>query len=88
VLFRSRKNEHGKPENGFLPHQALTRKEALCGMTIWAAKAAFEEYKKGSIETGKNADFILFDRNLMTISEEEILKAKALGTWVGGERME
>jgi predicted amidohydrolase YtcJ len=83
----TRKDNQGEPASGFLPHQALTRQEALRGMTIWAAKAAFEERKKGSIEAGKNADFIILDRDLMTIPEQEILETKVLETWIGGENL-
>jgi predicted amidohydrolase YtcJ len=37
------------------------------------------------IETGKLADFTVFDRDLMTIPEAEILEAKPLLTMIGGE---
>ncbi len=53
----TRKNAEGKPSESFFPDQRLTREEALKGITIWAATAAFEEKEKGSIEAGKFADF-------------------------------
>jgi len=64
---------------------ALTREQALRSITIWAAKAAFEEHKKGSIEVGKSADFVLLDTELMNCKEGEILKAKVLKIFSGGE---
>ena len=48
----ARKDMKGWPEEGYQMENALNREEALKGMTIWAAKAAFEENIKGSIETG------------------------------------
>lgn len=82
-----RQDAKGFPAKGFQKENALTRKEAIYGMTIWAAKAAFEEKEKGSIEAGKSADFILLDNDFMTCDKSKILSTKVLGTWVNGERV-
>ncbi|MEO6820243.1 MAG: amidohydrolase family protein, partial [Ginsengibacter sp.] len=66
---------------------ALTREEALRGMTIWAAKSNFEENEKGSIEKGKFADFVLLDTDLMSVPYMDILKTKVLMTMVNGEKV-
>jgi predicted amidohydrolase YtcJ len=66
---------------------ALTRKEAIYGMTIWAAKAAFEEKEKGSIEVGKAADFIMLDTDLMNCEKGKILSTKVLSTWLNGVKV-
>ncbi len=81
----ARKNTKGLPENGFLPEERLSRLETLKGMTIWPAIASFEENEKGSLEVGKYADFVLLDKDIMTIEESDILKAKVMYTVVGGE---
>jgi predicted amidohydrolase YtcJ len=83
----TRRDGGGYPENGFEIQHALTREETLRGMTIWAAKAAFEENEKGSIEAGKFADFVMMDRDIMNVPVEEILNAKVLETYVGGEKV-
>ncbi len=70
----ARQDENGKPENGFNIENALTREQALKGITIWAAKAAFEENVKGSIETNKMADFIITDIDLL--KEKDLLKIR------------
>lgn len=80
-----RKDSKGFPEGGFQMENALTREEALRGMTIWAAKANFEEHEKGSIEKGKFADFVILDNDLMKVEEGKILSTKVLKTFVGGE---
>lgn len=83
----SRKDKNGWPPGGFHSENALTREEALRSITIWPAKGSFDEKRKGSIETGKDADFVLLDRDIMTCPEMDILKAKVLATWVNGEEV-
>ena len=64
--------------------QALSRAEALKAMTVWAAKANFEEGEKGSLEAGKQADFTVLDVDLLEDSQDRIWEAKVLGTVVQG----
>ncbi len=64
---------------------ALTREEALRGMTIWAAYSNFEENEKGSIEAGKLADFTIYDKDLMTVPAIEIPTIMAEQTYIGGK---
>jgi predicted amidohydrolase YtcJ len=63
----------------------MTRFEALRSYTIDAAYAAFEEDLKGSLEEGKLADICILSQNLLTCSEEDILKTEVLYTILGGE---
>ena len=80
-----RKDKSGLPESGFQPENALDREDALRGMTIWAAMANFEENKKGSLEIGKLADFVMLDQDILKCAENSILKTKVLLTVVNGE---
>lgn len=80
-----RKDAKGWPANGFQKENALSRQDALRGMTIWAAKSSFDEDVKGSLEPGKFADFVVLDQDLMTIPENLILKTKVLKTIINGE---
>ncbi|MDH7913164.1 amidohydrolase [Winogradskyella sp. SYSU M77433] len=73
------------PEGGFQMENALTREEALKGMTIWAAYSNFEEHEKGSIEVGKFADFVILNQDIMTIDNKDTPNTKVLKTIVGGE---
>jgi predicted amidohydrolase YtcJ len=82
-----RKDAKGWPEQGYQAENALTREEALRGMTIWAAKANFEEGEKGSLEKGKFADFILLNKDLMKIDEKDILQTIVLATYLDGEKV-
>ena len=82
-----RQDAKRSPAGGFQIENALTRKEAIYGMTIWAAKAAFEENEKGSLVAGKAADFIMLDKDLMKCEAKSILGTNVLGTWINGERV-
>ncbi|WP_299112970.1 amidohydrolase [uncultured Winogradskyella sp.] len=74
------------PEGGFQMENALSREEALRGMTIWAAYSNFEEDEKGSIEVGKFADFVILDKDIVTVEAVDIPNTKVIGTYVGGEK--
>ena len=82
-----RKDAKGFPPDGFQVENALTREQALRGMTIWAARSNFEEKEKGSLEKGKFADFVILDQDIIKIADGEILTTKVLSTFVGGERV-
>ena len=82
-----RKDAKGFPVGGFQSENAISRRETLRGMTIWAAKGNFEEKEKGSIEVGKFADFIILNQDLMTIPMDKILATQVLKTFVNGEKV-
>lgn len=83
----ARQDSKGFPAGGFQIENALSRQETLKGMTIWAAKAAFEEKEKGSLEKGKAADFIILDTDLMTCDAVNILKATVNQTYINGKNV-
>lgn len=72
------------PEGGYQMENALSREEALKGMTIWAAYSNFEENEKGSIESGKFADFVILSDDIMTVPSEEIPSLTAEHVFLGG----
>lgn len=72
----ARKHLDGTPAEGFQMENALTREQALRSITIWVARGCFLENRKGSIEVGKDADFVMLDRDLMTVEEQGIPEAK------------
>ncbi len=82
-----RKDAAGYPAEGFQMENALTREETIKGMTIWAAKAGFLEKEVGSLEVGKKADFIMLDKDLMKVAEQDILKTKVTATYLGGKKV-
>ncbi len=82
-----RKNLDFVPSEGFQMENALTKEEALRSMTIWAAKASFEEGVKGSLEKGKYADFVILDKDIMTVAGNEVPTTNVMMTFVNGEKV-
>ena len=83
----ARQDAKGWPEEGFQSKNKLSRQEALRGMTIWAAFANFEEDRKGSIEAGKLADFVILEEDIMTAPAEKLRDIAVISTYVGGEKV-
>jgi predicted amidohydrolase YtcJ len=83
----ARQDAKNYPAGGFQPENALTREQALRGMTTWAAWAAFEEKQKGSLSPGMWADFVVLDKDLMTAPTEQLRTLKVGQTWIAGERV-
>lgn len=73
------------PVGGFQMENALTREEALRGMTIWSAYAALEEQIRGSIEAGKIADFVMLEEDIMQVDIPRLRQVSTLQTVIGGE---
>jgi len=63
----------------------LSREQALRAFTLGGAYAAHQEFKIGSLENGKWADFILIDKDYFKAPVDEIYKTQVLQTWVAGE---
>jgi predicted amidohydrolase YtcJ len=67
------------------PEERLTIREALTLYTRNGAYIGFEEKQKGSLEPGKLADFIIIDRDVLTIPSDQLKDVQVLKTFVGGE---
>ncbi|GIV36703.1 MAG: hypothetical protein KatS3mg032_1082 [Cyclobacteriaceae bacterium] len=81
----TRQTLDGKNPGGWVPEQKITTEEALKAYTVYAAYAGFEENKKGSLEPGKLADFVVLEQNIFDIPPEQIKTVKVLRTVVGGK---
>ncbi len=76
-----------RPDTGlvFFPEQCMTREEAVYSYTMACAYSAFEEPDKGSLQAGKLADMVVLSNDLLTCTDDDILKTTILMTIVGGK---
>lgn len=82
-----RQDTEGFPEGGYRFDEALSREEALRGMTIWAAWSNFEEEEKGSLEAGKWADFVILNEDLIQAPLEDLPTLMADEVYIAGEKV-
>jgi predicted amidohydrolase YtcJ len=68
----TRKTSDGRNPEGWIPEQKITVEEAIKCFTINSAFAGFSENETGSIETGKFADMVVLNEDILKIPPEEI----------------
>jgi predicted amidohydrolase YtcJ len=83
----ARQDAKNYPNGGFQMENALSRPDALRGMTTWAAHAAFEDKQKGSIKPGMAADFVILNKDLLKAPAAELRGAQVQQTWIAGEQV-
>ena len=83
----TRQDAQGQPVAGWYPNQAMSLKEAFRCFTLDAAYAGHQETTLGSLEPGKQADFIVIDQDLFRMPTYDIHKTGVLETWVAGKQV-
>ncbi len=66
------------------PEERISVEQALTLYTRNGAYVGFEEDRKGALEPGKLADFIVVDRDVLTVPADELKDVKVLQTFVSG----
>jgi predicted amidohydrolase YtcJ len=69
------------------PEERITVEQALALYTRNGAYAGFEEHEKGTLSRGKLADFLVIDRDPLSIPPDELKDTKVLRTYVGGQEV-
>ena len=81
----TRMSEDGK--QSYYPEQKLTIEEAIAAYTAGSAYAEFADRDKGRLAPGMLADFAVLDRDITRAAPQELLHARVLETWLGGQRI-
>jgi hypothetical protein len=74
-------------DGGWYANERMTLLEVLKGYTTWAATAGFEEALKGSLTSGKLADFIVLSDAFDEQAPERILTTTVEATYIGGRKV-
>lgn len=74
-------------EGALHPEEALTREQALRFYTVNNAYLLFQDHEIGSLETGKLADFVILDRDILTCSVDDIRETQVVATYLNGRRV-
>ncbi len=80
----TRKDRLGEDGDGWFPDQKLSVEKSIELYTLGAAYAQYMEDRKGMIKEGYLADMVIYDRDLLTMPEEDLMTALVDYTIVGG----
>ena len=80
----TRKKLNGYPENGWIPSEKMSVDQAVKLFTKYAAYASYTENENGTIEAGKNADFVVTEKDIYTINPDYIKDTKIDMTIING----
>ena len=67
------------------PQEALTREQMIRFYTVNNAHILRQEQHTGSLEPGKQADFVILDRDPLTCPEDAIKETQVLKTYLSGQ---
>ncbi len=81
----TRKKLNGTPKDGWIPSEKMSVDEAVKLFTKYAAYASYTEKENGTIELGKNADFVVPEKDIYIIDPDDIKNTKIDMTILDGE---
>ena len=77
----------GSAEAAFNPEQRLSLDEVLRAYTLGGAYANFLDRESGSLEVGKSADFVMFDRDLFEVAPDSLIDVRVVWTVIRGREV-
>jgi len=86
----TRRDTDLQPAGGWYPDERLTIEEAIRGYTTWAAYAAFDEDRGGTLAPGRRADLTVIDIDPFVVGSDDpdrLLKGSIKSAFVGGKQV-
>ena len=88
ITEKTRSHDFTRSEEVFPPeNEKMSIEEMILGYTINGAKQLGIDGAKGSIAAGKDADFLVFDNDLLTAEHEGFSHNKPIEVYFGGKEM-
>jgi hypothetical protein len=85
-IYAACARKHPNDDRGpWEPAQCLDRYSAVHAFTAGAAYAAGLERETGTLAPGQRANFVVLDRDIMGVPDEELLNIRVLATFVAGK---
>lgn len=75
------------PDGGLNPAERLDINSMLLAYTRHAAEAIGLEDSIGSLTAGKQADFIIVDRDVLNVDNEALKQTQVLATYFAGDKV-
>ncbi|RWZ60336.1 amidohydrolase [Halobacillus fulvus] len=83
----NRTDMKGNPEGGWMPQEKLSMEESYKGFTMVPAELEYQEKKKGRIEAGYQADFVLLSEYPNEVDASNVHKIQVEETWFRGKQV-
>lgn len=81
----TRQDDKGRPVDGWLPEERISILQAIEAYSSGSAFQAFDDDRR-ALAIGAAADLVVLDRDITTISGNEVPDAKVDETWINGTR--
>lgn len=81
----NRMSLEGEPEDGWVPAERLSLRDAIRAFTSGAAWASFDEQRKGTIERDMLADIVILSDDIFALPPEKLADVEVVMTIVDGE---
>ena len=82
-----RRDPHADSGETWLPEEALTVDDMVRALTIEGAYLMGQEDMRGSLEVGKQADFIILDADPYKVEPSDISEISVTATYIDGEKV-
>lgn len=83
----SRKDFSGNPATGWYIEEKISPENALKAMTLWGAMINFAENHIGSLEVGKEADFVILNNEILESEPAVSFKTNVFATFISGKKV-